>query len=78
MGTTNGTDGVLVIDCAECALEHTDACEGCVVTWLVDRDPGTAVVIEAAEVRALRALEIGGLVPRLRHSPRHLEPVRSQ
>jgi hypothetical protein len=66
----NGTDGVLVIDCGECALEGTAACADCVVTWLVDREPGDAVVIDVAEVRALRALEHGGLVPTLRHAPR--------
>ena len=65
-----GTDEVLVIDCAECVLEGTDACGDCVVTWLVDREPGDAVVIDVAEVRALRALEHGGLVPTLRHTLR--------
>jgi Zn-finger protein len=72
---TYGADGALVIDCAECALEHTDACHDCVVTWLVERDPTTAVVIDAAEVRALRALQAGGLVPTLLHSPRRHQPV---
>jgi hypothetical protein len=62
--------GVLRIDCAECALEGSEACADCVVTWLVVRDPGGAVVIDVAEVRALRSLEAGGLVPRLRHRPR--------
>ena len=69
MGAT-GTDEVLVIDCGECVLEGTDACADCVVTWLVDREPGDAVVIDVAEVRALRALEQGGLVPTLRHARR--------
>ena len=68
-----GTDDVLVIDCAECVLEGTDACGDCVVTWLVDREPGDAVVIDVAEVRALRALEHGGLVPMLRHTLRPAE-----
>ena len=66
----NGTDGPLVIDCADCVLEGTDACADCVVTWLVEREPGDAVVIDVAEVRALRALEQGGLVPTLRHRAR--------
>ena len=65
-----GGDRVLCIDCAACALEGTDACVDCVVTWLVDREPGEAVVIRVAEVRALRALEHGGLVPQLRHTSR--------
>jgi len=68
-----GTDDVLVIDCAECVLEGTDACEDCVVTWLVRREPRDAVVIDVAEVRALRALEHGGLVPTLRHTARRAE-----
>ena len=61
---------VLVIDCAECVLEGTDACADCVVTWLVEREPGEAVVIDVAEVRTLRTLQQGGLVPRLRHRRR--------
>jgi hypothetical protein len=65
-----GDERVLRIDCAECALEATVACADCVVTWLVDREPGGTVVIDVAEVRALRALEHGGLVPRLRHRRR--------
>jgi hypothetical protein len=63
-------EGVLTIDCGECALEGTAACRDCVVTWLVERDEGHAVVIDVAEVRALRALQEGGLVPRLRHRRR--------
>ena len=67
------TGGVLRIDCDECALQGTAACVDCVVTFLVDRDPGTAVVVDAAEVRALRALARGGLAPALRH--RRRQPV---
>lgn len=63
-------DGVLRIDCADCALQETAACADCVVTFIVDRDPGREVVIDVAEVRALRALQAGGLVPGLRHRPR--------
>ena len=70
MATDLTDDGVLRIDCADCVLEHTTACVDCVVTWLVAREPGETLVMAAAEVRALRALEHGGLVPRLRHRPR--------
>ena len=65
--------GVLRIDCAECVLQGTAACVDCVVTFLVDRDPGEAVVVDVAEARALRALARGGLAPTLRHRPR--QPV---
>jgi hypothetical protein len=71
----DGSDGdrsarVLTIDCAECVLEGTAACVDCVVTFLVGHEPGTAVVVDAAEVRALGALARGGLAPTLRHRPR--------
>jgi hypothetical protein len=61
---------VLRIDCAECVLEGTSACVDCVVTFLVGREAGTPVIVDAAEVRALGALARGGLAPVLRHQPR--------
>lgn len=55
------------ITCDDCVMQHTDVCRDCVVTYLCDREPGDAVVIDAAEARALRALSRTGLVPGLRH-----------
>jgi hypothetical protein len=63
-------DGVLRIDCAACVLEGTAACVDCVVTFVVGHEPGTALVVSAAEARALRVLERGGVTPALRHRPR--------
>lgn len=60
----------LVISCAECAMEGTEACGDCVVTFLCAREPGDAVVIDVEDVRALRLLERGGLAPSLRHRRR--------
>lgn len=60
----------LLISCADCMMQGTDACTDCVVTFLCERDPGEAVVIDVAEVRALRLLEAGGLAPALRHRRR--------
>lgn len=60
----------LWISCDECVMEGTDACSDCVVTFLCGRDPGDAVVIDAAEARALKLLEEGGLAPALRHQRR--------
>jgi len=65
-----GDGGVLRIDCAECTLEGTAACSDCVVTFVVGHEPGTALVVSAAEARSLRALERGGLAPALRHRRR--------
>lgn len=63
-------DPVLRIDCAECRLEGTAACPDCLVTFICDREPGEAVVVDVEELRALRALGQAGLAPRLRHERR--------
>jgi len=60
----------LTISCEECALESTAACDDCVVSFLLGREPHDAVVIDADEARAMRLLEGAGLVPSLRHERR--------
>lgn len=57
----------LTIDCDECELQATDACDDCVVTFLCGTEAGRPVVVELAEVRAIRNLEAVGLAPPLRH-----------
>jgi hypothetical protein len=59
----------ITIDCDGCSMQATDACEGCVVTFICSRDPDEAVIIDAAEERAVRMLIRSGLVPELRHVP---------
>ena len=61
---------VLTIDCGDCSLEGTAACDDCVVTFLCGREPDEAVVIDVAEARAVRLLGQAGLVPALRHRRR--------
>ena len=61
-------EGGLTIDCDCCALRDTDACDDCVVSFLLGREPDDAVVIDADEARAMRMLERAGLVPTLRFS----------
>ena len=58
------------IDCGECVMAGTTACDDCVVSFIVNREPGDALVVDAAEERALRTLGEEGLVPRLRHHSR--------
>jgi hypothetical protein len=62
--------GDLTIDCDCCTLRGTAACDDCVVSFLLDREPADAVVIDADEARAMRMLERAGLVPTLRFSSR--------
>jgi hypothetical protein len=63
-------EGGLTIDCDRCALRETVACDDCVVTFLLGREPDDAVVIDADEARAMRMLERAGLVPTLRFHTR--------
>jgi hypothetical protein len=59
-----------IIDCAQCVMQHTEACDDCVVTFVANREPGDALVIDVAEERAVRALQRAGLLPDLRHVAR--------
>jgi len=59
--------GPLVISCDECVMQHTDTCDDCLVSFILDRQPGDAVVIDAEEARAVRMLTAVGLVPGPRH-----------
>ncbi|MFN8039222.1 MAG: hypothetical protein U0Q07_08440 [Acidimicrobiales bacterium] len=60
----------VVIDCADCVMQHTDACDDCVVTFLCTREPDDAVIVDVSELRALRAISEVGLAPELRHRRR--------
>jgi hypothetical protein len=57
------------IDCDDCRMQATDVCGDCVVSYIVGREPGDAVVIDVAEARSVRLLARAGLVPDLRHEP---------
>ena len=57
----------LNISCDDCSMQNTAACEGCVVSFICDREPDDAIIIDVAEERAIRLLGRSGLVPPLRH-----------
>ena len=56
------------ISCSTCVMQASAACGDCVVSFIVNREPGDALVIDVAEARAMRALADAGLVPELRHA----------
>lgn len=58
------------ISCEDCVFQRTEVCKDCVVSYILDVDPDEAIVIDAAEARAVRLLERAGLVPSLRHERR--------
>jgi hypothetical protein len=61
---------MLTISCDECVMQGTDACGDCVVTFICNREPDEAVVIDVADARSVRLLADAGLVPELRHQRR--------
>ena len=62
--------GAFTVDCADCAHRETAVCDDCVVSFIVGREPEDALVVDAAEARAVRLLERAGLVPGVRHEVR--------
>jgi hypothetical protein len=64
----DNSSAVLRIDCADCRMAGTSTCDDCLVTFLCSRDEGGAVVVDVAEHRALRLLQVEGLAPQLRHA----------
>ena len=60
----------IAISCDECSLQHSAACEDCLVTFVLGREPDDALVIDFDEAREVRRLAETGLVPRLRFSGR--------
>jgi hypothetical protein len=61
------TTAPLVIDCETCVMRHTEACDDCLVTFLCEDGDQGAIVIDAAEARAVTLLTRAGLAPALRH-----------
>jgi len=58
-------DGDMLIDCNECAAQHTRACRDCVVTHLLS-DTAGVVHLDGDQSDALEALADCGLIPQLR------------
>ena len=58
----------MVIDCNTCTMQNSSACDDCMVTYLCGREPDDAVIIDLAELRAVKLLSEAGLVPELRHT----------
>jgi hypothetical protein len=53
------------IDCDDCTMRRTAACHDCVVTFVCEGHQ--ALVLDFAEMRAVRLLAAAGLVAPLRH-----------
>ena len=56
----------MLIDCDECMMQHTSACDDCVVTVLLAGQPLRRVELDSTEADAIEILAAAGLVPQLR------------
>jgi hypothetical protein len=59
----------MIIDCNECAMQHTSACHDCVVSHLL-ADVLGPIEVDPDQASALVVLAEAGLVPELRLVPR--------
>ena len=64
----------MIIDCDACAMQHTSACDDCVVTFLLHKTP---LELSEGEAQAITGLSDAGLVPPLRLVPR-IDPESRQ
>lgn len=65
------SDAVVTIDCDACVRQHSDECDDCVVSYLVDHDPATPVVFGPQERAAVELLADAGLIPGSRFETSH-------
>jgi len=59
----------MLIDCNQCTMQDTSACDDCVVSFML-HDNTLPLALADEHAGALEALADGGLVPRLRLVPR--------
>ena len=55
----------MLISCDDCKMQGTDACNDCVVTYILDKPEG-AVIFDAEQERAIREMARAGLLPDVR------------
>ena len=70
-------DPVMIIDCDGCAMQHTEACDDCVVTALLHITEHPVRLVEA-ESEALDNLAAVGLVAPLRLVPQVERGLRAE
>lgn len=63
----------MIVDCDCCAMQHSSACDDCIVTVLLD-GPVQRLEMHDEEVQALGHLAEAGLVSPIRLVPRTYDP----
>jgi hypothetical protein len=68
---TTGEEVYMLIECSNCAMQHSEHCRDCVVSVLLEPSPRSrGVVVDADEERAMRELARAGLIPEIRMRPK--------
>ena len=60
------TEHSLSISCDDCSMQGTDACDDCVVTFLMGQEADESLVLDLDQARVVRLLGKAGLVPDLK------------
>lgn len=61
----------MLIECRNCSMQHSQHCDDCVVSVLLEPTPRrTQLVVDADSERALRELARVGLIPEIRMRPK--------
>ncbi|MBA4810294.1 MAG: hypothetical protein ACJZ2H_02535 [Acidimicrobiales bacterium] len=60
-------ENYISVDCELCPFIDTEACADCLVTFICDREPRSAVVISLEEWRSMKSMTKAGLLPELRN-----------
>ena len=66
----NRGEHVIEVDCDRCELAASEACDDCLVSFVIGRSGCHTVAADAEESRVVRLLSGAGLVPALRHLPK--------
>ena len=70
MVTLEDEEAAVLIDCNDCAMQATSACDDCIVTAVLGLNEGP-LELDDGEASALGHLAEAGLVAPLRLVPRH-------
>lgn len=66
----SGGEHVIEVDCGRCELAGSEACDDCLVSFVIGQPGCQGIAADAEESTVVRLLSGAGLVPALRHLPR--------
>lgn len=52
-----------ILDCSDCVGAESERCDDCLVRFLVERVPGSPVLVSEEEARAIQVFADAGMLP---------------